>query len=177
MDVIRAETERRIKDAQTKKQAMIAEQVGQVKALIARAQADTRVQEARVEQVRRRLEADVLAPAQARMEAGIANAKGNAAKITEDGKATVAVLNEMITTWKNGGENARDIFLMQKLQTLMESLVSTIDDINIDQITVLPEGNSDSTGAKAARLVEELKGSVGVDLPELLLKHAASKQS
>ena len=98
------------------------------------------VQEARVEQVRRRLQADVLEPARAKMEAGIAEAKGDAAKITEDGKATVAVLREMIATWKNGGENARDIFLMQKLQTLMDSLVSTMTDVSVDQITVLPDG-------------------------------------
>jgi flotillin len=178
MAVVRAETQRRIKDAQTRKIAMMAEEVGAVKALMARARADLRTQEARVEQVQRQLQADVLEPARATMKAGISSAKGNAATITEDGKATVAVLEEMIATWQSGGENARDIFLMQKLQTLMESLVSTIDDVTIDQITVLPDGEtSGSTGAKAARLVEELKGSVGVDIPALLLQHAVSKDS
>jgi len=177
MAVVRAETERRIKDAQTRKLAMMAEEVGTVKALIARATADVRVQKARIEQVRSQLQADVLEPARATMTAGIASAKGDAAKITEDGKATVTVLEEMIATWQSGGESARDIFLMQKLQTLMESLVSTLDDVTVDQITVLPDGGSSSTGARAARLVEELKGSVGVDIPALLLQHAASSDS
>ncbi|MFT5683221.1 MAG: flotillin [Myxococcota bacterium] len=165
--IITAETERRVKDAQTRKQAMIAEQQGEVKALIARARADVDVQHARVEQVHRRLQADVIAPAQAKMEADCSKAKGDAAHIIEDGKATVAVLNEMITTWKNGGENAREIFLMQKLQTLMSSLVSTIDNVEIDKITVLP-GHHNSPALKAVTMVEELKGALGIDIPEII---------
>lgn len=172
--IIKAETERRVKDAQTRKEAMIAEQEGEVKALIARARADVEVQRARVEQVRRRLEADVLAPAQAKMEADRAKAKGDSARIIEDGKATVVVLEEMITTWQSGGENAREIFLMQKLQTLMSSLVSTIETVNVDKITVLPN-QSNSAAVKAVTLVEELKGALGVDIPELL-NAAATRQ-
>ena len=167
MAVVRAETQRRIKDASSKKEAMVAEELGKVKTLIARTQGDIKVQEARVEQVRRRLEADVVAPAQAAMEASRADAKGRSSKIIEDGKATVAVLDEMIITWKQGGENARDIFLMQKLQSLMDSLVSTIDDVRVDRVTVLPAGS----GGGAVRMVEELKG-VGVDVPALVERFA-----
>jgi flotillin len=173
-NILKAETERRVKDAQTRKEAMIAEQEGEVKALIARARADVDVQKARVEQVRRRLEADVLAPAQAKMAADRAKAKGDSSRIIEDGKATVVVLEEMINTWKSGGENAREIFLMQKLQTLMSSLVSTIETVEIDKITVLP-GQSNSTAIKAVTLVEELKGALGVDIPELITA-AATRQ-
>lgn len=173
--VVTAETERRVKDAQTRRMAMIAEEQGQVKALIARARADLKVQEARVEQIRRRLEADVIAPAEAGMQRQQSEAQGNSAHIIEDGKATVAVLHEMIRTWKAGGENARDIFLMQKLQNLMSSLVGTIDNVKIDKITVLPAGQGGGTSAKAVRLVEELKGSLGVDLPALLETAAGSR--
>lgn len=167
MAVVRAETARRIKDAQSKKAAMVAEEVGKVKTMIARTQGDIKVQEARVEQVRRRLEADVVAPASAAMEASQADAKGRSSKIIEDGKATVAVLNEMITTWQSGGESARDIFLMQKLQSLMDSLVSTINDVHVERVTVLPGGGGEGGGLPAVRMVEELKG-VGVDVPALL---------
>jgi flotillin len=96
-----------------------------------------------------------------------AEAKGRASKITEDGRATVAVLNEMIKTWKSGGEAARDIFLMQKLQSVMGSLVNTIEDVHIDRLTVLP-GDKSSTAQRAVTLVEELKAGVGVDVPKLL---------
>ncbi len=117
----------------------------------------------------------MVAPAQAAMEAAQAHAKGEATKVIEDGKATVAVLEEMIATWKNGGDNARDIFLMQKLQTVMSALVTTIDEIDVDKVVLLPS-NANSTASKAVTLVEELKGALGVDLPELVERMATSRE-
>ncbi len=167
MKILEANTTRRVKEAEAAREAMIAEEIGEVHALIAEALEDILVQQARVEQVRRQLQADVIAPAEAGMQQEQAQAKGRASKIVEDGKATVAVLGEMIATWKLGGDAARDIFLMQKLQGVMGSLVDTIDEVRVDRITVLP-GNSDSTASKAVTMVEELKAGVGVDVPKLL---------
>jgi flotillin len=124
---------------------------------------------ARVEQVRIQLEADVIEPARANMEAGIADARGRSSAILEEGRATVLVLEEMIKVWKDAGDNARDIFLMQKLNSVMQSLVSTIEDVRVDRITVLPPDTGGNNSARnAVRLVEELKGAIGVDLPQLL---------
>jgi flotillin len=128
------------------------------------------VQEARVQQIRSRLEADVVAPAHADMEAKQADAKAKAAKVIEDGKASANVLEAMIVTWKQGGDAARDIFLMQKLEKVMISLVGTIQDVKIDKMTVLPKGDKTGNAAKAATFSEEIKAGVGVDLPALLKK-------
>jgi len=167
---IEAESQRKIRDANTKAAALVAEERGRIQAQISRSKADIKVQKARVEQVRRQLEANLIEPSKAEMKASIATAKGDSAKIIEDGKATVAVLNEMIATWKAGGENARDIFLMQKLQSVMTAMVSSIESIEVDKITVLPSssGSSDSTGANLAKLNEEVQASVGVDIPALI---------
>ena len=165
--IIEAEAERRIRDAQTKREAMIAEQRGEVKMLIAKANAEIKVQEARIEQIRLKLTADVLEPAKAESTAAKQEAKGEAAKVIEDGKATVKVLNEMIDTWEQGGDSARDIFLMQKLQTIMSQLLSSIDDVQIDKITVLP--SSDQSGiSNTVKTIEEIKAGTGVDIPQLL---------
>ena len=103
------------------------------------------------------------------MEAGIADAQGQASRILEEGRATVKVLDEMITVWRAAGSNARDIFLMQKLNVVMESLVSTISNVKVDRVTMLPsDGSGGDTARKAVRLVEELKGALGVDLPAML---------
>ena len=167
MKILEANTSKRVRDAETAREAMIAEQIGEVHALIAEAREDIKVQQARVEQVQRQLQADQIAPAEAHMSQLQAEAKGRAAKIVEDGRATVAVLDEMIKTWKSGGDSARDIFLMQKLQGVMGSLVDTIDDVHIDRLTVLP-GDKTSTAQRAVTMVEELKAGVGVDVPKLL---------
>jgi flotillin len=164
-----ANAERRVVDARTRGLALVAEQEGQVKSDIARASAAVEAEEARVEKVRRQLEADVIEPASADMEAGINAAKGRAAQILEKGRATSKVLEDMIVVWKQAGPAARDIFLMQKLNTVMSQLVSTVGAVRVDRITMLPPSNgSGDTARTAVRLVEELKGALGVDLPKLL---------
>jgi hypothetical protein len=57
----------------------------------------------------------------------------------------------------------------------MSSLVGTIDQVKVDKVTVLPAGQADATSAKAVRMVEELKGALGVDLPKLLETAAAGR--
>lgn len=172
--IITAEANRRIQDAKTRTASRVAEEKGKIDALIARAEAALEAEEARVGQVRLQLEADVIQPAAAQMEADIAAARGRAARILEDGRATVRVLEEMIAVWKSGGENARDIFLLQKLQTIVESMVQTIGEVKVDQITMLP-GGAPSTATQAVRVVEELKGALGVDLPKLLASMAEAR--
>jgi flotillin len=166
IQIATAETARRVTDAKTNRHALVAKEVGEVSALIAKAQAEVAVQEARVGKVERQLQADVIASAAAEREASVAQARGLASKVVEDGKATAAVLEAMITTWKNGGDSARDIFLMEKLEKVMSSLVGTINQLKIDKITVLP--STGGQGATAARLSEELRASVGVDVPQLI---------
>jgi flotillin len=174
-----AKAERRIQDAKGRGVAMIAEAEGQVKSEIAKATAALEAEEARVEKVRRQLEADVIEPARADMEAGINAARGRSARILEEGRATVQVLDEMIKVWNEAGPSARDIFLMQKLNAVMTQLVSTVGTVKIDRITMLPpsgpDGGSGDTARKAVRLVEELKGAIGVDLPKLLDAAVASR--
>lgn len=167
MEIARAETERRIADAISRREALIAEEVGKVRALVADVEGQVKVQTARVEQVRRQLEADVIAPAQAAMERDLAEAKGNAAKIVEDGKATVQVLDQMIATWKQAGPSARDIFLMQKLQATLGQLVGTIEAVKVDKLTVLPP-DAQVSARNLVTVVEELKGALGVDLPRVI---------
>jgi flotillin len=167
--VAEAKMSRRIVDAETRSMAMVAEAVGQVQAQIARAQAALKVEEARVKEVELRLKADVIEPAQANMTAGIAQAEGKAARILEEGRATVEVLRQQIEVWKAAGENARDVFLMQKLNVIMQSMVSTLGTVRVDRLTMLPSGGDGSgTAAQAARLAEEIKGAVGVDVPALV---------
>jgi flotillin len=174
-----AQAERRVVDAKTRASALIAEERGRIEALIAKAEGALEAEAARVDQVRLQLGADVLEPATANMEAGIADARGRAARILEEGRATVQVLEEMVQVWRAAGTNARDIFLMQKLQVVMNSLVGTIGDIRVDRLTMLPptEGGAEGTARSAVRLVEELKGAIDVDLPALLEAATSSSKT
>jgi len=172
LGTLRADNARRITDAETKATAMVAEAKGEVAAKLARAQAEVDVQKARIEQVRRQLQADVLEPARANKAAAEADAKGAAASIVEQGRATAAAMQEIATSWRRVGDNARQVFLMQKVDELMRIVMSTAGDLKIDHLTVLGSGGDGQSGTDLARkligLGEQLKAATGVDVVETL---------
>ncbi|MDY0060834.1 MAG: SPFH domain-containing protein [Myxococcota bacterium] len=177
IQIAQAESARRLADTISRKDALVAEQQTEVNALVARAKADLRVEQARLEKLRMELEADVIQPAKAEMEAAVAAARGQAAKVVEDGRATIAVLNEIAATWKKAGSSARDVFLMQKLESVLQTLLSTIRDVQVNRLTVVDtrnEGNGQGKPgfdiAKATSTVEQVRAALGVDLPRLLEK-------
>ncbi len=172
IQIAMAENQRRINDAITRKDALVAEQRSDVGAMVARAQADLTVQSARVEQSRRQLEADVVQPSLAELEASLAAARGAAAKIEQDGLATVSVLNEIAATWRQAGPHAREIFLMQKLDLVMETLLSTINDVKVDRLTLVnaAAGQGAAGGfdvGKTTRTVEQVRAALGIDLAQV----------
>lgn len=168
MSITKAQVDKRVTQAETGREALVAEEIGKVTSAVARAEAELKVQQARLAQVKLKLEADVVAPARAEMERRQAEAKGRAARVIEDGKAQAAVLSEMIATWKAAGADARDVFLMQKLPVLVSSLVETIQEVKVDRVSYLPGPGADPALAQPARLLEGAKTAFGVDLPGLV---------
>lgn len=169
----RANAEKRIIDASTRKLAMIAEQRGEVTAAVARANADLKVQRARLDQVRFRLLADEVKPAEARRLLKIETARGNAAQVVEEGKATASALRALAETWRTSGDSARQIVVAQKLNGLVGSLMSTVSNLPIDKVTFIDSSLSGGGGdlaTKAAVTSEQLKSLMGIDVPALLNK-------
>ncbi len=176
--IAHADAERRVTDASTRGLAMVAEEKSQVGSAIAKATAGLDVQRARLEQVKRQLAADVIQPARARKAELEANAKADAASIVENGKATVTALDHLIDTWNAAGEAARPIFLIQQFDAILDNMLSTIQDIKIDKITVIDSGiaNIDKNASPAIRAAsgsEQIKQTLGLDLPQLLQGVAA----
>lgn len=165
------ENERRIADAQTRRAALIAHQQAEVEAMIAQARAEVGMQDARIEQVRRQLQADILAPADAARRKAEEDAKGHAARIIEQGRATAQVLSQIAQTYHRGGAAARDVLLMQKLVPLFNSLAGTIGELKIDRLTILPKGTGSEgqpLGAKLVDASEQIKAATGIDVPKTL---------
>jgi flotillin len=162
---LEADIKRKIADAQTQRAARVAEEKGAVLAKVAQAQAEVEVQRARIEQTKRQLEADVLEPARAQMDAAINEARGAAAKIIEDGRATAQTLGRITEAWKQAGEGARDVFLMNKLQTLVDTMTRTVESVKIDKVTVLGVGQAgDGLAPKVISAAEQIKATLGVDI-------------
>ena len=167
----RADANKRILDAQTKKGAMVAEQQSTVTAAVAKASAELAVQKARLDQVRLQLAADQVKPAEAARAQAVEKARGEAAQIIENGKATAEALRRMADTWRRQGDSARQILVAQKLSGLIGQLMSTVSSLPIDKVTFIDRGLTDgggNLGVKAAVASEQLKHTIGVDVPALL---------
>jgi flotillin len=167
----RADAERRIIDAQTRKEALIAEERSQVASAVAKAQAELSVQHARLEQVRLQLTADRIKPAAAQRQQMVEEARGRAAKVVEEGKATAEAIRRISNTWAECGDDARQIFVAQQLSGLVGHLMSTVGHMAVDKVTFidrdLAHGGS-NLAVNAAVTSEQLKHTLGIDLPALL---------
>lgn len=171
IDVAKADAERALMDARTRRDALVAEEQAAVAALLAQAEAEVPVQEARVEQVRRQLEADIIAPAKAELEALEQNATASVAPIIEDGKARAQALERMAVSWHEAGDQARQIFILQKIEPIIGSITSTISSTPIDKVTVIDTRNSGGSNMDPRRMLqmaEQVKEVFGIDIVEKL---------
>ncbi|HWM87952.1 MAG TPA: SPFH domain-containing protein [Kofleriaceae bacterium] len=171
----RADAKKRILDAQTKKLALVAEERSTVTAAVAKATAEVDVQKARLEQVRLQLLADQVKPAEADKQRMLEAARGKAAQIIEDGKATASALRQMADTWRRSGDSARQIMVAQKLSGLVAQLMSTVSSLPIDKVTFIDRGLTDggnNLAVKATVASEQLKHTLGIDVPGLLSRLA-----
>lgn len=162
-----ADNNRRITDAQTKRGAMIAEQQAEVQAQVAQVQAEVQMQDARIEQVRLQLQADVIQPAEAASAQAEQQAKAEAARIVEQGRATATVLRNLAATYRQAGTSGRDVLLMQKLVPMLQQVMQSMNDVDIDRVTVIGGGASAAGGNLAGTLVsanEQIKAATGVDV-------------
>ena len=109
------------------------------------------------------LKADVIAPAEAECKRAMAEAKGDAAQIIEDGKAQAEGTKQLAESWRAAGDNARDIFLLQKLEMLLKTLSATVPDVDIQNVTMI-DGQTGGTAKQAIAIIEQLKQTTGLDI-------------
>lgn len=167
IEVVKADAQKRLTDALTRRDAVVAEERATVAAALAQAQAEVEVQKARVEQVRRQLEADVVAPAKAACQEAEAQAKAEAAPIVQDGKARAEVLAQLASSWEKAGDSAREIFLLQKLDKVIGAITDVIGDTPIEKVAFIAGGEGkDSLPLKTAATLEGIQQVLGVDLRE-----------
>lgn len=174
----RAEATRRVVDAKSKRDALVAEEQTEVAALIARAQAELAVQAARTEQVRLQLEADRIKGAEAERDRRIRAAHGAVAGIVEEGRAAAHSLRQVSRVWNQAGPDARRIFVAQRLGVLAGQMLDTVAAAPIENVTVvdgrLHDGQRRSLAAASKVAAAEIGQGLGVDLPRVLQGMASS---
>lgn len=165
ISVAKADAEKMLADILSRRDAVVAEEKAAVAALVAQAEAEVDVQKARIEQVRRRLEADVIQPAKAGCDAAEQEARAHVAAIVEDGKARAEALQSMAASWNAAGDQAREIFLLQKIEPIIDKITDTISTAKIDKVTVIDSAISGgSSPARLLALNEQVKEVFGIDV-------------
>jgi flotillin len=66
-------------------------------------------------------------------------------------------------SWKSAGSNARDIFLLQRLEPLLQILTASIPEVEVENVTVI-DGQSGNGATKTASFIEQLRHTTGIDL-------------
>lgn len=167
IEIAKAEAERRVKDTLTKRQAVVAEAEGEIAAELVRTESEVPVQQERIKKVEQQLIADVVAPAEAACKQAIAQAQGNAARILEEGKAQAEGSRKLADSWRAAGKNARDIFILQRLESLLTTLSSAIPEVTVDNLTLV-DASKGGLVPQMATLIEQLKQTTGIDIPQVV---------
>ena len=174
--IAEAENEVRIIKAQLAARSEAEEAKVNVAADVARATAEQELAVQEIELAEKRQHAQVIVKAEADRRAKEEAAIGNAARITEDGKAEVEILRQKLALWQQAGPDAERLFLIQMLPDILKEVIKTVDNLTIDKLTVVDGGNGGGgvpavfnqiAGATPA-LLESLKASTGVDIAGLL---------
>ncbi len=168
-----ADAERKLREIMSRRDALIAEELAIVNAGVAKTSAEVEVQKARIELVRRKLEADVIQPAKAAAEASEQKAMADVATVVEEGRARAEALTLVAKTLKASGENGKQLLVMQKLPAIVEAMTGIIAETRIDKVTVIGQslsggGGDQSFAVKALVANEQMKQIFGVDLVEKL---------
>ena len=152
----------------------------------ARALASQELERHRIELERRRIEADVVVPARAELEARQLQAQAEAATIVEDGKAQVEVFRRLTEQYQAAGADGHDVLVLTMLPELVDKIVATVQGVSIDRVAVVDggaagngagnggKGGSGSGGgipglmsqlpASLVAMTEQIEAATGVDI-------------
>ena len=159
-----ANAEKRTTDALTRRAAVVAEAEATVGAELARAEAEVPVQQERIKQVTEQLQADIVAPAESECQTMMAEAKGEAATIVEQGRSQAEGLQELVDSLKRSGDDAKRLFLLQKLEPLLTMLSETVQPVEVEEVNLVAQKDGSTTLSLAA-LLKQLQESTGFRLP------------
>ncbi len=141
----------------------------------ARAEADQELQALRGELEKQRLEVEVYLPAEARRRALEAEARGQAAPVAEQGKASAEALALVAQQWQAAGPDGRDLYVLQHLRQFIEAAVARVAATQLGELNVVDGGDGKSfTGSLAsfpaavAEVAAAAGQAIGVDLKRLL---------
>ena len=94
----------------------------------------------------------------------MAAAKGEAATIIEQGRSQAEGLRDLVESLKQSGDDAKRLFLLQKLEPLLTMLSDTVQPVEVEEVSLVGEKSGGST-LTIATLLKQLQQTTGFKLP------------
>lgn len=139
----------------------------------ARAKAEQELQKIRAELESIRLNAETVLPSEADQIAKSFIARGDAAEIRERGKAVAEATDLLTEAWRDAGENAMAIYLIQEIDNILETIATGVSKIKIDNLNVIDSGDGTTLAAFSGafpRMVrvafDAINETTGIDIPQ-----------
>lgn len=185
-NIVEEQNQLRVRTAELEAVAKAKEEEAIVAGDIARATAQQDLEQERIELQRRRLEADVVAPARANLEAQQLAAQAEAAKIIEDGKAQVEVFQRLTDQYQAAGADGQRIFVLNMLPELVDKIVSTVNNVDIDRVAVIDNGGGHGSGipglvsqlpGAVVSITEQIEAATGVDILGAMRDNSLAEES
>jgi flotillin len=155
-----------------------------VAAETARAVAEQELQRLRAELAKLQLQVETVLPASAAAQATVARARGAAAPTIENGKAAATALESVANEWTLAGPYAREVYVIQQLDTLVAAAVKRVEGLQIGRLEVVDRGDGANVVALlgtfargVSTVLEETAAAVGIDVKALLSPQTASGES
>ena len=94
----------------------------------------------------------------------MAEAKGEAATIVEQGRSQAEGLQELVDSLKRSGDDAKRLFLLQKLEPLLTMLSEAVQPVEVEEVNLVAQKDGGNT-LSIATLLKQLQESTGLQLP------------
>lgn len=160
---VRANLESQVKSEEERMEAAARE---------ARARAEQELQTVRAELEALRLQVDQVLPAEANRQAKEYKARGEAALIRERGRAVSEALTVLHEAWKEAGPNARQISIIENLESILGAATDGVKKVQIKGINVIDSGDGQTLRnyisaypGMLSSVFEAVNETVGIDIP------------
>jgi flotillin len=138
----------RVRQAELNREAETAERTAAVMAHKAEVVAQQALEVERIELQRKRLQADIVEPAEAQRKQAEQLAAAEAAPIRESGRAQAEVLELLFAQIAKGGPDGMRVFMAEKLREMLPIAMETVKDIDVERLVIVDNG--DGTGVASA---------------------------
>ncbi|MEM8715926.1 MAG: SPFH domain-containing protein [Cyanobacteria bacterium P01_G01_bin.4] len=171
---------RKIK-AELDQQARSEEERTEAAAIEARARAEQQLQTLRAELERLRLEVDKVLPAEAQRQASVLKARGAAAELSEQAKASASASDLLTQVWQETGTDAADVYLLQQIEMVLQQAAKVPKQLKLGRVNVIDSGGGQSLAGltnaypeMVRQFINRVDMTLGLDVAKTLRRNSSS---